>query len=203
MAAHQPARAVRARGEPPASQQTEGSCRGCKLGSPTPLREGRPFGAAQATAQERRACRIATQCAHPAPRSARSRSVVRSSSARHVRSRGSRTPPFVLQAFAAGRSQRHERDPMGAVDRIADRGAKRHGAGVTARGVEQPRAGRLEMADADLPSLSRGHLVGDSTGPAKRGKQGPSQMPIPQRTLRAPTASILGSLNKGTLIATR
>ena len=36
-------------------------------------------------------------------------------------------------------------------------------------GVEEPRSGRLATADADLPSLSYGHLVGDSTGPASRG----------------------------------
>jgi hypothetical protein len=29
--------------------------------------------------------------------------------------------------------------------------------------------GRLATADADLPSLSYGHLVGDSAGPARRG----------------------------------
>jgi hypothetical protein len=35
--------------------------------------------------------------------------------------------------------------------------------------VEEPRSDRLAMADADLPSLSYAHLVGDSTGPAWRG----------------------------------
>jgi hypothetical protein len=43
------------------------------------------------------------------------------------------------------------------------------GVAVTAAGVEEPCSGRLATADADLPSLSYGHLVGDSTGPAPRG----------------------------------
>jgi hypothetical protein len=47
-----------------------------------------------------------------------------------------------------------------------------HRAAVTPVGVEEPRSGRLATADADLPSLSYGHLVGDSTGPAQRGLQG-------------------------------
>ena len=34
----------------------------------------------------------------------------------------------------------------------------------------RPRSGRLATADAHLPSLSYGHLVGDSTGPARRGQ---------------------------------
>ena len=34
--------------------------------------------------------------------------------------------------------------------------------------VKQPRSGRLATADADPPSLSHGHLVGDSTGPGRR-----------------------------------
>ena len=38
--------------------------------------------------------------------------------------------------------------------------------------VEEPRSDRLAMADADLPSLSYAHLVGDSTGPAWRGTHG-------------------------------
>src|SRR5439155_15549826 len=52
-----------------------------------------------------------------------------------------------------------------------------HRAAVTPVGVEEPRSGRLATADADLPSLSYGHLVGDSTGPAQRGKQGASRAP--------------------------
>ena len=38
--------------------------------------------------------------------------------------------------------------------------------------MKQPRSGGLPTADADLPSLSHGHLVGDSTGPPLRGKEG-------------------------------
>jgi hypothetical protein len=38
------------------------------------------------------------------------------------------------------------------------------------------------LADADLPSLSYRHLVVDSTGPARGGSQGSSQMPIDHRT---------------------
>jgi hypothetical protein len=54
-----------------------------------------------------------------------------------------------------------------------------HSAGATASGVEEPHSGRLATADADLPSLSYGHLVGDSAGPARRGQEsGPaSQRP--------------------------
>jgi ABC-type Fe3+/spermidine/putrescine transport system ATPase subunit len=36
-------------------------------------------------------------------------------------------------------------------------------AGVTQIGVEQPHSARLATADADLPSLSDGHLVADAT----------------------------------------
>jgi hypothetical protein len=43
-----------------------------------------------------------------------------------------------------------------------------HRAGVTRVGVEEPHSGRLATADTDLPSLSYGHLVGDSAGPAQR-----------------------------------
>ena len=39
---------------------------------------------------------------------------------------------------------------------------------VTASRVKEPRASRLATADADLPSLSYGHLVGDSMGSATR-----------------------------------
>jgi hypothetical protein len=45
-----------------------------------------------------------------------------------------------------------------------------HGVDVTGIGVEEPRSGQLATADPDLPSLSYGHLVGDSTGPL-RGRQ--------------------------------
>ena len=41
--------------------------------------------------------------------------------------------------------------------------------GTAAPGVRQPPSVRLATADADLPSLSHGHLVGDSTRPAWRG----------------------------------
>src|SRR5205085_5536383 len=46
-----------------------------------------------------------------------------------------------------------------------------HHLGMTPIAVEEPRSGRLGTADADLPSLSYGHLVGDSTDPAQRGKE--------------------------------
>ena len=36
---------------------------------------------------------------------------------------------------------------------------------------------RLATAGADLPSLSYGHLVGDSTGTARRGKHNPLASP--------------------------
>ncbi len=39
------------------------------------------------------------------------------------------------------------------------------------------------MADADLPSLSYGHLGGDSAGPAQRGKQGATR-PLSRRSER-------------------
>ena len=47
-----------------------------------------------------------------------------------------------------------------------------HGAGVTASGVDESRSGPLATAGADLPLWFYGHLLGDSTGPATRGKQG-------------------------------
>lgn len=34
--------------------------------------------------------------------------------------------------------------------------------------MEEPRSGRFTTAEADLPALLYGHLVGDSTGPASR-----------------------------------
>jgi hypothetical protein len=37
-----------------------------------------------------------------------------------------------------------------------------------ARGVKAQRSGRVATADADMPSSSYGHLVGDSAGPAVR-----------------------------------
>jgi hypothetical protein len=40
-----------------------------------------------------------------------------------------------------------------------------HQAAVTPVGVEEPRSVRLATADADLPSLSYGHLVGDGRVP--------------------------------------
>jgi hypothetical protein len=56
---------------------------------------------------------------------------------------------------------------------------------TAASGVEQPHSGCLAMADADLPSLSYGHLGGDSTGPAQRGLQGAGAL----RSDRAPSAA--------------
>ena len=38
-----------------------------------------------------------------------------------------------------------------------------HRSQMSASGVHEPRSGRLAMADADLPSFSYGHLVGDVT----------------------------------------
>ena len=52
----------------------------------------------------------------------------------------------------------------------ASREESGHDARVAGAGVEEPRSGRLATAGADLPSLSYGHLLGDSTGPARRGK---------------------------------
>jgi hypothetical protein len=52
---------------------------------------------------------------------------------------------------------------------IAHRSGSR--AAVAGVGVEEPRSGRLATADADLPSLSYGHLVGDSTGPTSRASR--------------------------------
>jgi hypothetical protein len=55
--------------------------------------------------------------------------------------------------------------------------------GLTAApGAEEPPSGWLATADADLRSLSYGHLVGDSTGPAWRSKQGRQQRKAPGRS---------------------
>jgi hypothetical protein len=58
----------------------------------------------------------------------------------------------------------HEADRRLAADRVADAGAKRSRRDHHSfRRVKEPRSGRLATADADLPSLSHGHHVGDST----------------------------------------
>ena len=54
--------------------------------------------------------------------------------------------------------------------RLLDLVPSGHDFAVAASGVEEPHSGRLATADADLPSLSYGHLLGDSTGPARRGQ---------------------------------
>ena len=124
--------------------------------------------------------------------------------------------PFALSATLIGPVQQHGRRPAGLAPPLLcdeDASPKRqrvrrpnrvigattsrlftrslqarsgHRRDVTGIGVQEPRSGRLAMADADLPSLSHRHLVGDCTGPAQRGRQGSSHMPIHHRTVRTP-----------------
>jgi hypothetical protein len=77
------------------------------------------------------------------------------------RSRGEPSP---------ARSLCHDCDRVLAVDPVPARGAKRS----SRRGdcVDELRSGWLATADADLPSLSYGHLVGDSTGPCSARQEG-------------------------------
>lgn len=59
-----------------------------------------------------------------------------------------------------------------------------HQADVTGIGVERPRSGRLAMADADLPSLSHGHLVSDSAPRvSRRGESHPPALAEPDMSL--------------------
>ena len=61
---------------------------------------------------------------------------------------------------------------------------------MTRIGVDESRSGRLATAGADLPSWFYGHLVGESTVPAMRGKcaplVGPDAPPDPPGQLPPP-----------------
>ena len=68
---------------------------------------------------------------------------------------------------------------------------------MSAAGVHEPHSGPLTTADADLRSLSYGHLVGDSAGPARRGtgaSRGSARSPRRQGGRRVSEPALRGSL---------